>query len=73
MIRIGRDPAVMGEYRNGRIAQGLAYTAAAVVVGSLCALAAAVGTLIRRARFFLPSRSTGTTCSGDVHGYRPSS
>lgn len=41
MIRIGRDPAVMGEYRNGRIAQGLACAAAAVVVGSLCALAAA--------------------------------
>jgi len=42
MIRIGRDRALMGDYRNGRVAQGLAYAAAAVVVGSLCALAAAV-------------------------------
>jgi Mn2+/Fe2+ NRAMP family transporter len=41
MIRIGRDPTVMGEYRNGRMAQGLAWAAAAVVVGSLCALAVA--------------------------------
>ena len=41
MIRIGRDPAVMGDYRSGRVAQALAYGAAAVVVGSLCALAAA--------------------------------
>jgi Mn2+/Fe2+ NRAMP family transporter len=41
MIRVGRDPAVMGEYRNGRLGQALALAAAALVGISLVGLAAA--------------------------------
>jgi Mn2+/Fe2+ NRAMP family transporter len=41
MIRIGRDPEVMGEYRNGRVGQALALAAAALVGISLVGLAAA--------------------------------
>jgi len=42
MILIARDGELMGDYRNGRVGQALAYAAAALVGLSLVALVAAV-------------------------------
>ena len=41
MVKMGRDETVMGEHRNGRVAQTLAYCAAGLVVLALAGLAAA--------------------------------
>jgi Mn2+/Fe2+ NRAMP family transporter len=41
MIKVGSDPEVMGEHRNGRVGQALALGAAALVGVSLVGLAAA--------------------------------
>jgi Mn2+/Fe2+ NRAMP family transporter len=41
MILIARDREVMGDYRNGRVGQALAYVAAALVGLSVVALVAA--------------------------------
>ena len=41
MVRLGREADVMGDYRNGRVGQAVAYAALGLVAASVVALAIA--------------------------------